>query len=126
MYYEKLGFMLIFWNMAGVPFSYCHSILYIATHHPDEYHWPIWFIIPLVVAYSGVYYVWDTTNSQKNQFRQEEKGQVVEERKTFPYFKYGKIHNPRTISTKHGNKILADGWCEYYAYDVLSKNVHAN
>ena len=24
MYYEKWGFMLIFWNLAGVPLSYCH------------------------------------------------------------------------------------------------------
>ncbi|KAF2271074.1 hypothetical protein CC78DRAFT_484795 [Lojkania enalia] len=109
MYYEKLGFMLIFWNMAGVPLSYCHAILFVATHHPDEYQWPTWFIALLIVAYLGVYYVWDTTNSQKNQFRQEERG-IVEERTTFPYFKYGKIHNPKTIETKHGNKILCDGW----------------
>ncbi|KAF2275943.1 uncharacterized protein EI97DRAFT_419634 [Westerdykella ornata] len=109
MYYEKLGFMLIFWNMAGVPFSYCHSIIYIAKHHPSEYrHSPILIAI-LCIAYLGVYYVWDTTNSQKNQFRQEESGEVFE-RTTFPYFKYGKIHNPKYIQTKHGNKILVDGW----------------
>ncbi|KAF2110181.1 ergosterol biosynthesis ERG4/ERG24 family-domain-containing protein [Lophiotrema nucula] len=109
MYYEKLGFMLIFWNMAGVPLSYCHCILYIASHHPEEYHWPTWFIGGLIVAYLCVYYVWDTCNSQKNQFRQEERG-ITEERTTFPYFKYGRIANPTTIETKHGNKIFADGW----------------
>lgn len=111
MYYEKLGFMLIFWNMAGVPLTYCHSILYIATHHPDAYRWPLWFVVPLIMAYLGMYYIWDTTNSQKNQFRQEERGKA-DERKTFPYFKYGKIHNPKTIQTQHGNKILVDGWCK--------------
>ncbi|KAF2867249.1 ergosterol biosynthesis ERG4/ERG24 [Massariosphaeria phaeospora] len=109
MYYEKLGFMLIFWNMAGVPLSYCHSTLYLATHHPSEYSWPTWFVALWTVAYLGVYYVWDTTNSQKNQFRQEERG-VAQERTTFPYFKYGRIANPKTIPTKHGNKILVDGW----------------
>jgi delta24(24(1))-sterol reductase len=109
MYYEKLGFMLIFWNMAGVPLSYCHCILYIANHHPSEYQLPLWFTASLTLAYLYVYYIWDTTNSQKNQFRQEERG-VVDERTTFPYFKYGRIANPNTISTKHGNKILADGW----------------
>ncbi|KAF2476484.1 uncharacterized protein BDR25DRAFT_252516 [Lindgomyces ingoldianus] len=109
MYYEKLGFMLVFWNMAGVPLSYCHCTLYLATHHPDEYHWPTWFIALLIMAYLAVYYVWDTCNSQKNQFRQEERG-VVEERTTFPYFKYGRIKDPKTITTKHGNKILCDGW----------------
>ncbi|KAF1365913.1 hypothetical protein EJ07DRAFT_92890 [Lizonia empirigonia] len=109
MYYEKLGFMLIFWNMAGVPLSYCHCTLYIANHHPSEYTWPSWFVALLTLGYLGMYYIWDTTNSQKNQFRQEERG-VVDERTTFPYFKYGRIANPKTITTKHGNKILADGW----------------
>ena len=109
MYYEKLGFMLIFWNMAGVPLSYCHCILFIATQDPSEYAWPTWFTALLILAYLGVYYVWDTTNSQKNQFRQEERG-VVEERTTFPYFKYGRIANPKTIPTQAGTKILADGW----------------
>ncbi|KAF1913999.1 ergosterol biosynthesis ERG4/ERG24 family-domain-containing protein [Ampelomyces quisqualis] len=109
MYYEKLGFMLIFWNMAGVPLSYCHCILFVATHDPADYTWPSWFIAFLTVAYLGFYYIWDTTNSQKNQFRQEERG-VVEERTTFPYFKYGRIANPKTITTKSGSKILADGW----------------
>ncbi|KAF5850974.1 hypothetical protein GGP41_010592 [Bipolaris sorokiniana] len=109
MYYEKLGFMLIFWNMAGVPLSYCHCTLYIAYHHPSEYGLPTWFTALLTLAYLYAYYIWDTTNSQKNQFRQEERG-VVEERTTFPYFKYGRIENPKTIQTAHGNKILADGW----------------
>jgi delta24(24(1))-sterol reductase len=109
MYYEKLGFMLIFWNMAGVPLSYCHCILFVATHDPAEYTWPSWFIALLTIAYLGFYYIWDTTNSQKNQFRQEERG-VVEERTTFPYFKYGRIANPKIITTKTGSKILADGW----------------
>lgn len=109
MYYEKLGFMLIFWNMAGVPLSYCHCILFIANQDPSDSIWPAWFVGLLIVVYLGFYYIWDTTNSQKNQFRQEERG-VVDERKTFPYFKYGRIANPRVIETKTGSKILADGW----------------
>jgi delta24(24(1))-sterol reductase len=109
MYYEKLGFMLIFWNMAGVPLSYCHCTLFIARHDPADYAWPTWVYVIMAIAYLGVYYVWDTTNSQKNQFRQEERG-IVEERTTFPYFPYGRIANPKTIQTKQGNKILCDGW----------------
>ncbi|KAH0139376.1 Delta(24(24(1)))-sterol reductase like protein, partial [Aureobasidium melanogenum] len=34
MYYEKWGFMLIFWNMAGVPLSYCHCTIFLANHDP--------------------------------------------------------------------------------------------
>ncbi|KAH7116881.1 ergosterol biosynthesis ERG4/ERG24 [Dendryphion nanum] len=108
-YYEKAGFMIIFWTMAGVPFSYAHSILYVAKHNPNEYQWPRWLIALLILPYLGVYYTWDTCNSQKNQFRQEERG-AAEERTTFPYFKYGKIRNPRTIETSYGKKLLCDGW----------------
>jgi delta24(24(1))-sterol reductase len=103
--------MIIFWTMAGVPFSYAHAILYIANHHHSEYQWSWWFVIALLIPYLGVYYTWDTCNSQKNQFRQEERG-VVEERTTFPYFKYGNIRNPRTIETTYGKKLLCDGWCK--------------
>ncbi|RYN16431.1 Delta(24(24(1)))-sterol reductase [Alternaria tenuissima] len=108
-YYEKTGFMILFWTMAGVPFSYAHAILYIANHEPSQYQWPWWFVLALLIPYLGVYYVWDTCNSQKNQFRQEERG-VVDERTTFPYFKQGKIQNPRTIETSYGKKLLCDGW----------------
>lgn len=112
MYYEKLGFMLIFWNMAGVPLTYCHCTLYVALHNPAEYQWSPWLMAFLIPAYLAVYYVWDTCNSQKNQFRQEE-SRDTPERKTFPYFKYGKIHNPKTIPTRLGNSILCDGWCKF-------------
>jgi delta24(24(1))-sterol reductase len=103
--------MILFWTMAGVPFSYAHAILYIANHEPSQYQWPWWFVIALLIPYLGVYYVWDTCKSQKNQFRQEERG-VVDERTTFPYFKQGKIQNPRTIETSYGKKLLCDGWCK--------------
>ena len=108
--------MILFWTMAGVPFSYAHAILYIANHEPSQYQWPWWFVIALLIPYLGVYYVWDTCNSQKNQFRQEERG-VVDERTTFPYFKKGKIQNPRTIETSYGKKLLCDGWCKKAIFD---------
>ena len=36
-FYEKWGFMIIFWNFAGVPFTYCYSDVYMATHDPAKY-----------------------------------------------------------------------------------------
>jgi delta24(24(1))-sterol reductase len=39
MYFEKLGFLLTFWNLAGVPFTYCHCALYLANHDPATYRW---------------------------------------------------------------------------------------
>src|SRR3954471_8389852 len=69
MYYEKWGFMLIFWNLAGVPLSYCHCTIYLANHDPATYAWPRWVMALLFTSYLFVYWVWDTCNSQKNMFR---------------------------------------------------------
>ena len=107
---ERVDFVA---GVCGASIDVDKKVGLIAVVRPsDEFQWPSWFVLVLVVIYLGVYYVWDTCNSQKNQFRQEEKG-VVNERRTFPYFKYGKIHNPVTIQTKQGNRLLCDGWCKY-------------
>ncbi|KAF3014020.1 hypothetical protein G7054_g12770 [Neopestalotiopsis clavispora] len=112
MYYEKCGFMLIFWNMAGVPLSYCHCTLYLANHHPSEYAWNKYALAALFVAYLGMYYIWDTTNGQKNSFRMMERGTFVK-RKTFPQLPWQEVHNPKIIKTSTGDSILADGWYGY-------------
>ncbi|KAI5194245.1 sterol reductase/lamin B receptor [Aureobasidium subglaciale] len=109
MYFEKWGFMLIFWNLAGVPLSYCHCTLYIANHDPSEYAWPTWALTLLFVAYLFVYWIWDTANSQKNMFRAQERG-VALNRKTFPQLPYKAVKNPVSIKTKTGDSILCDGW----------------
>ncbi|KFY10653.1 hypothetical protein V491_07547 [Pseudogymnoascus sp. VKM F-3775] len=109
MYFEKWGFMLIFWNLAGVPMTYCHCILYLANHHPDTYRWNRYALGTLFVTYLFVYWIWDTTNSQKNRFRAEETGKQVI-RKAFPQLPWQAVKNPRVIRTKDGHGILADGW----------------
>lgn len=109
MYYEKWGFMLIFWNLSGVPLSYCHCTLYLANHHPDTYRWNRYALVALFVSYLFVYWVWDSCNSQKNRFRAMERGKMVV-RKTFPQVPWQTIHNPKVIETGLGDRILADGW----------------
>lgn len=111
MYYEKWGFMLIFWNLAGVPLSYCHCTIYLANHDPATYHWNRYFLAFLYVAYLFVYWVWDTTNSQKNRYRQQERGTTVF-RKAFPQLPWQTIKDPKTITAADGSKILIDGWCK--------------
>lgn len=104
--------MLIFWNLAGVPLSYCHSTIYLANHEPSVYHWDA---IPLGLLYTSyllVYWVWDTCNSQKNRFRMEERGTFMD-RKTFPQMPWGTLKNPKKIETKTGDSILVDGWYGY-------------
>jgi delta24(24(1))-sterol reductase len=89
--------------------TYCHCILYLANHHPNTYRWNRYALGALFVVYLFVYWVWDTTNSQKNRFRAEETGKQVI-RKAFPQLPWQAVKNPRVIRTKDGHSILADGW----------------
>ncbi|KJZ75345.1 hypothetical protein HIM_05271 [Hirsutella minnesotensis 3608] len=109
MYFEKLGFLLTFWNLAGVPFTYCHCALYLANHHPSKYHWSPMALGTLSIAYLFMYWMWDSANGQKNAFRQAEKGQLIK-RNTFPQVPWQVIDNPRTIETDTGDQIMVDGW----------------
>jgi len=108
MYYEKWGFMLIFWNLAGVPLSYCHCTIFLANHDPAEYRWNRWALVAFYAAYLFWYWVWDSCNSQKNRFRAMERGKVVW-RKTFPQVPWQTVENPTVIETPQGT-ILVDGW----------------
>ncbi|KAK3185783.1 C-24(28) sterol reductase [Lecanicillium sp. MT-2017a] len=108
MYYEKWGFMLIFWNLAGVPLSYCHCTIFLANHDPAEYRWNRFALVIFYLAYLFWYWVWDSCNSQKNRFRAMERGKVVW-RKTFPQVPWQTVRNPKTIKTEQGT-ILVDGW----------------
>ncbi|KAK4039452.1 Delta(24(24(1)))-sterol reductase [Parachaetomium inaequale] len=109
MYYEKWGFMLIFWNLSGVPLSYCHCTIYLANHDPATYRWNPYALAALYISYIFVYWIWDSANSQKNRFRSMERGTLVS-RNTFPQVPWQTLHNPKTIETGLGDKILADGW----------------
>jgi Delta24(24(1))-sterol reductase len=119
MYYEKWGFMLIFWNLAGVPLTYCHCTIYLANHAPSVYHWHWIPLTALYVSYLFVYWIWDTCNSQKNRFRQEERGTLVQ-RKTFPQLPWQTVKNPKKIETKTGDAILVDGWCKFSISSSIS------
>ncbi|KAB8067096.1 ergosterol biosynthesis ERG4/ERG24 [Aspergillus leporis] len=109
MYFEKLGFLLTFWNMAGVPFTYCHCALYLANHNPSEYRWNRYGLLVFSVLYIFFYWVWDSANGQKNAFRHQEKGQLVK-RNTFPQVPWQAIENPKIIETDTGDNIMIDGW----------------
>lgn len=102
--------MLTFWNLAGVPFTYCHSTLYLATHPPSEYRWNRYALAALLAVYLFMYWMWDTSNSQKNYFRQMERQGKLIKRNTFPRMPWRILKNPRTLKTAAGDRILVDGW----------------
>ncbi|KAI9656266.1 MAG: C-24(28) sterol reductase [Bathelium mastoideum] len=109
MYYEKWGFMLIFWNLAGVPLSYCHCTIYLANRDPATYRWNRFALIFLYASYIFAYWVWDTGNSQKNRFRARERG-YLKDRNTFPQLPWKEIQNPMVITAQNGDQLLCDGW----------------
>ncbi|SMR61929.1 unnamed protein product [Zymoseptoria tritici ST99CH_1E4] len=111
-YYEKWGFMLIFWNLAGVPLSYCHCTIYLANRDPATYAWNKPFLAFMYISYLFAYWVWDTGNSQKNFFRAQEKGQA-QDRRTFPQLPWKFVPNAKHIETDTGDSILVDGWFQY-------------
>lgn len=57
--YEKDGWMLIFWNFAGVPLVYCYQSMYIMSKLGNAEHSHA-FAAALTVILLGTYYVWDT------------------------------------------------------------------
>jgi Delta24(24(1))-sterol reductase len=121
---EKFGFMLIFWNMAGVPYTYAHATLYLVNHPPSSYRWPVAYNITIYALLLASYYFWDTTNCQKNMFRQQMNGTTVA-RKTFPQLPYQAVKNPKYIKTKAGTPLLTDGWCTLSLTSSLIIDVYA-
>lgn len=108
-FYEKWGWMLVYWNLAGVPFVYCFQAFYILKNNPELPEW--WFGLIMITLFIA-YYIWDTAQSQKNRFRMKIKGTYVK-RYTIPQLPWGTLENPKFMKTEAGDPILIDGWWQY-------------
>jgi delta24(24(1))-sterol reductase len=109
-FHEKWGWMLVFWNFAGVPFLYSWNSMYLAARPPFEHSAP--FTLFCFVLLLSSYYVWDTSQSQRNRFRMKLRGSFVK-RHAFPQLPWGTLENPRYLDTASGSKLLVDGWWRY-------------
>jgi delta24(24(1))-sterol reductase len=125
-FYEKFGWMLTFWNFAGVPFLYVTQSAYIlrqSIDHDKLYPQSTYFIILMTIVLFIAYYFWDSAQSQKNHFRLEFMGVKIN-RNTFPQMPWNKLTNPKYIKTEFGTPLLTDGWWAYarkihYTADIV-------
>ncbi|KAL8292638.1 hypothetical protein RQP46_001250 [Phenoliferia psychrophenolica] len=109
MNYEKFGWLLSYWNFAGVPFSYAYPAIYMATHDPATYRYPTWFISSLFVILTCAYCVFDLSNGQKSWFKASQTGTYIP-RNTYPQIPGTVIENPKILMTKRGPLLISGCW----------------
>ncbi|SCZ99184.1 BZ3500_MvSof-1268-A1-R1_Chr3-1g05861 [Microbotryum saponariae] len=110
MNYEKasFGWLLSYWNLAGVPFSYAYSAIYMATHDPKTYSYPTWFVVQLFILLTVSHGLFDVAMGQKSYFKAKQTNTFIK-RYTFPQIPGTEIENPKTMKTITGTDLLIDG-----------------
>lgn len=116
-FHEKFGWMLIFWNMAGVPVFYGVQAMFLVKIR-GTYQMPLPLCAAILVVLLVAYYVFDTANGQKNRFRMMRDGASDEllYRRAFPVLPWGHIQEPETLKGKgklKGKEIFVDGLLRY-------------
>ncbi|CAF4317765.1 unnamed protein product [Adineta steineri] len=115
-FYEKWGWMLIYWNLAGVPFVYAFHAYYILvnslrTHKPVE-GTSMTLVMILFTVLFFAYYIWDSSQAQKNRFRMKQRGTYVP-RNAFPQLPWNTLKDPKYLKTACGSTLLTDGWWKF-------------
>jgi delta24(24(1))-sterol reductase len=66
----------------------------------------------MLVTLVGGYCIFDCCMAQKSNFKLQQQGEY-KPRNAFPVIPGSYIEDPKYIQTKHGNKLLVDGWWVY-------------
>jgi len=103
----QFGWLLAYWNFAGVPFSYAYPAIYMATHDPATYRYPLPVTVALFVVLTVAHALFDVANGQKSAFKALNTNTFIP-RNTFPQIPGTVIKNPKVLQTKRG-KLLIDG-----------------
>ncbi|GAA5871723.1 hypothetical protein JCM8547_008124 [Rhodosporidiobolus lusitaniae] len=111
MNFEKFGWLLSYWNFAGVPFSYCYPALWMATHDPATYEWSTPVLVGMFVVVTAAQALMDISMAQKSHFKAVRTNTYVK-RNAFPQWPYAELDNPKTFKTKRG-ELLVDGCWAY-------------
>lgn len=118
MFHERFGWMLNFWNIAGVPYLYCFQSFYILKNW-NKIQLSVPFICGVYLLLLVSYYVFDSANSQKATMKI-----PGMKRNTFPQVPWGILEQPvRMLKTPKGD-LLIDGWYAFarkmqYTGDIL-------
>lgn len=91
--HDGFGFMLVFGDLVWVPFTYSLQAAFLVVH-PQSLSL---FGAAVIIALNGIgYYIFRSSNSQKNQFRRDPN--------------HPSVSKLRTIPTSSGKKLLVSGW----------------
>ena len=122
-FHERWGWMLIYWNLAGVAFAYTFNGRFLSERDDLDDLQPAVFWA-LVICVLAAYWVFDEANAQKNRFRARQmSGAYVTRPWALPQLPNATIENPRFLRTERGSTLLVDGWWRYvrkphYAADL--------
>jgi len=94
------------------PFTYCYPVIYMLRAPVSSYEFPLWGNIAIFVLLVGGYCIFDCAMAQKSSFKMQQQGEY-KPRNAFPVIPGSVIAEPKYIQTKHGNKLLIDGWWRY-------------
>ncbi|KIR81692.1 delta24(24(1))-sterol reductase [Cryptococcus gattii EJB2] len=112
MFHEKFGWMLIFWNMSGVPMTYVYPAIYMSRAPIESYEFSRLGSFALFSTLMLCYYIFDCSMAQKSVFKMQQQGEY-KPRKAFPQLPWAELKNPTYIQTKHGNKLLTSGFWRF-------------
>jgi delta24(24(1))-sterol reductase len=86
-------------------------------------------IIILFIVLILAYYIWDSSQAQKNRFRMQQRGTYVG-RNAFPQVPWNTLKDPKYLKTACGSTLLIDGWWKYcrkphYTADICMATIWA-
>ena len=91
--HEGFGFMLVFGDLAWVPFTYTVQSRFLVDHPVDL---PLWAGVGIFAFNALGYYIFRATNAQKNRFRSDPN--------------HPSVRHLKTLQTKRGTKLIISGW----------------
>ncbi|GAA5939877.1 delta(24(24(1)))-sterol reductase [Sporobolomyces koalae] len=123
MNFEKFGWLLSYWNLAGVPFSYAYPALYISMRDPRDLEFSTPVLIALFTILTVAHCLFDIAMAQKSHFKAVETNTYIK-RYTFPQLPYAELDNPKYLKTHLGGKLLLGGLWGYlrkpnYTFDSI-------